>query len=282
MSQDKDEVSQRQVLERVARRRPVRPAGAGRRHGTGAWPAGDFDYEAGGGVGYAAAPPHRPADRGARARRARRRGDGAQRRRGRGLLRAGGSLCGRGRAVGGDARAALDARRRRRSPRRCRSTTTASTRRWPRSRSTSGATRTRGLGELRRVARGPVVILTFDPAAIRRFWLGEYVPGDARGRGAPLPGARDARRRVVTGADPARLRGRLHRGLLRPARGPARPGGPALAVGVGLRRERRARARAAARRDLASGAWDARHGHLRTQPSFDGSLRLVVRDVAPQ
>ena len=28
--------------------------------------------------------------------------------------------------------------------------------------------------------------------------------------------------------------------------------------------------------DLASGAWDARHGHLRTQPSFDGSLRLVV------
>jgi hypothetical protein len=28
--------------------------------------------------------------------------------------------------------------------------------------------------------------------------------------------------------------------------------------------------------DLASGAWDSRHGHLRTQPSFDGSLRLVV------
>ena len=26
----------------------------------------------------------------------------------------------------------------------------------------------------------------------------------------------------------------------------------------------------------ASGAWDARHGHLRAQPSFDGSLRLVV------
>jgi hypothetical protein len=30
------------------------------------------------------------------------------------------------------------------------------------------------------------------------------------------------------------------------------------------------------RADLADGTWDARHGHLRTQPSFDGPLRLVV------
>jgi hypothetical protein len=30
------------------------------------------------------------------------------------------------------------------------------------------------------------------------------------------------------------------------------------------------------RRDLDPGAWEARHGHLRTQPSFDGSLRLLV------
>jgi hypothetical protein len=28
--------------------------------------------------------------------------------------------------------------------------------------------------------------------------------------------------------------------------------------------------------DLASGAWDARFGHLRTQAFFEGSLRLVV------
>ncbi|MEA2139322.1 MAG: hypothetical protein QOG56_2472, partial [Solirubrobacteraceae bacterium] len=28
--------------------------------------------------------------------------------------------------------------------------------------------------------------------------------------------------------------------------------------------------------DLASGAWDAEHGHLREQGSFDGSLRMVV------
>ena len=34
----------------------------------------------------------------------------------------------------------------------------------------------RGLRELRRVARGPVVILSFDDDAIRRFWLHDYLP----------------------------------------------------------------------------------------------------------
>jgi hypothetical protein len=29
-------------------------------------------------------------------------------------------------------------------------------------------------------------------------------------------------------------------------------------------------------RDLADGTWDERYGQLRTQPSFDGSLILVV------
>lgn len=30
------------------------------------------------------------------------------------------------------------------------------------------------------------------------------------------------------------------------------------------------------RRDLESGEWDRRHGHLRSQAEFDGSLRLLV------
>src|SRR3954469_4122127 len=34
----------------------------------------------------------------------------------------------------------------------------------------------RGLAELRRVARGPVVVLTFDGDALDRFWLAEYAP----------------------------------------------------------------------------------------------------------
>lgn len=34
----------------------------------------------------------------------------------------------------------------------------------------------RGLSEMRRVARGPVVVLTFDGDALDRFWLADYVP----------------------------------------------------------------------------------------------------------
>lgn len=34
----------------------------------------------------------------------------------------------------------------------------------------------RGLVELRRVTRGPVVILSCDPTALDRFWLNDYAP----------------------------------------------------------------------------------------------------------
>ena len=34
--------------------------------------------------------------------------------------------------------------------------------------------------------------------------------------------------------------------------------------------------RAALAADLASGAWDERYGHLRTQPEFHGATRLIV------
>src|SRR6202167_1627017 len=34
-----------------------------------------------------------------------------------------------------------------------------------------------GLREMRRVTRGPVVVLTGDPEALDRFWMNEYAPG---------------------------------------------------------------------------------------------------------
>jgi hypothetical protein len=36
------------------------------------------------------------------------------------------------------------------------------------------------------------------------------------------------------------------------------------------------RATEAVRRDLQSGAWDRRHGHLRDAPAFDAGLRLIT------
>ena len=97
-----------------------------------------------------------------------------------------------------------------------------------------------GLRELRRVSRGPVVILTFDATAIAEFWLGEYVPevieAEAR-RYQPLDHiAAVLGGDVTVSAGPARprLRRRVRRGVLRPARGAAGSDRPALAVGVGL------------------------------------------------
>ena len=46
------------------------------------------------------------------------------------------------------------------------------------------ADRSAGLREMRRVTRGAVVILTFDPDAFDRFWLFEYA---ARARGDRTP-----------------------------------------------------------------------------------------------
>ena len=82
-----------------------------------------------------------------------------------------------------------------------------------------------GLRELRRVSRGPVVILTFDGDALARLLAGRVRARGDRDRAPPLPRDRARRRRARrrrdgdAGADPDRLRRRLRRGLLRPAGG---------------------------------------------------------------
>ena len=129
----------------------------------------------------------------------------------------------------------------------------------------------RGLRELRRVARGPVVILTFDPAAIRRFWLAEYVPemieAEARRYPAPSPASGSVPIPLDCGDGFIEAFYGRPEALLDPE---VRRSQSAWAFGSPPRGLERLRS------DLESGAWDARHGHLRTQPFFDGSLRLVV------
>ena len=227
-------------------------------------PAGDFDYEAGGGVGYAR---RRRTDPRIAAYVHAALGDA------RTVLNVGagaGSYEPEDRyVIAVEPSAAMRAqrstpRRRSASPRRSRSTTTASTRRWRRSRSTSGATRRAACASCGAWRVAAVVILTFDPDAIRRFWLAEYVPGDDRGRGAPLSGARP-RGEVTPVPIPLDCEDGFIEAFYGRPEALARPGGPALAVGVGVRRRTR-RGLERLRPSLESGAWDARHGHLRTQP----------------
>src|SRR6185503_13165901 len=45
----------------------------------------------------------------------------------------------------------------------------------------------RGLRELRRVSRGPVVVLTFDPDQLDRLWLADYLPELIAGERSRFP-----------------------------------------------------------------------------------------------
>lgn len=140
-----------------------------------------------------------------------------------------------------------------------------------------------GLRELRRVARGPVAVLTFDPAAITQAWFAAYAPeiAAADGRRMPTPDAiadlLGGHTEITTVPIPLDCTdgfaeayyGRPERLLEEPVRR-AQSGWAFLPDGA----EDRAVARLTA--DLADGTWDLRYGHLRAQTSYEGSLRLVV------
>ncbi len=145
-----------------------------------------------------------------------------------------------------------------------------------------------GLAELRRVSRGPVLVLTCDPALLDRFWLIDY---------APAAVATEARRYPT----PARILEGLGGGRVDPLPIPldcvdgfseAYSGRPEALLDPGARLansawsfvdEDEAQASVARlRAALDSGEWDARHGALRTQPSFEGSLVLVVGEEATE
>ncbi|MEU8773746.1 methyltransferase domain-containing protein [Streptomyces sp. NPDC048606] len=144
-----------------------------------------------------------------------------------------------------------------------------------------------GLREMRRVTRGPVVVLTRDPKLVRDFWLGAYAPEvlDVEARRHPpveeVAAALGGTATVLSVPIPLDCTDDFDEAyygrpelLLDPA---ARRAGSAWSfVDDGVRE----RFDASLRRDLASGAWDARHGRLRTRPSYDGSL-VLVRSTLP-
>jgi len=141
-----------------------------------------------------------------------------------------------------------------------------------------------GLAELRRVARGPVVVFTFDLADLPEWqqdYLAEMVTLERPRFGSPDDVARDLGGRTHVEAIPTpgdctdgffEAFWRRPELLLDPAVRSAQSAWALLAPGV----EERIVARLAT--DLASGAWDRRFGHLRDQDEIAGSLRLVISD----
>jgi SAM-dependent methyltransferase len=141
----------------------------------------------------------------------------------------------------------------------------------------------RGLRELRRVTRGPIAVLTFEAEAVRRYWLMDFVPEVLTAEAAryleleriaeilggsteiiPIPIPFDCTDGFVeafygrpeTLLDPNVRRAQSAWSLITPE-----------AHEQGVERLRSA---------LESGEWDRRLGKLRSEPFYEGSLRLII------
>jgi SAM-dependent methyltransferase len=140
-----------------------------------------------------------------------------------------------------------------------------------------------GLGEMRRVTKGPVVILSCDPLLVQRFWLNDYAPDVL---------AAEARRYPPLDRMGKLLGGRID---VLPVPIPlscsdgfneAYYGRPEQFLDDGARLACSAWSFVSPtvaagyidhlHRDLKSGSWDRQYGHLRTHAEFEGSLRLIV------
>jgi SAM-dependent methyltransferase len=143
-----------------------------------------------------------------------------------------------------------------------------------------------GLAELRRVARGPVVIFTFELdylpawqlAFLREAVATELPRFPAIDDVAAALGGRTRVERIPTPGDCTdgffEAFWRRPEALLDPAVRSAQSVWALLEPGVEQRIvERLADA-------LDSGAWDAEHGHLREQEELQGALRLVISEAA--
>jgi SAM-dependent methyltransferase len=144
--------------------------------------------------------------------------------------------------------------------------------------------RAAGLREMRRVSRRQVVFF-YEPRQSHAYWALEYFPG-----AVDLPFERDA-----PGEDD--LRAALSVREVRPVLVPAdcrdgfgaaywaRPEAyldPAVHAGMSwlalLPADVLRRGTERLRRDLESGEWDRRHGHLRSQALYDGGYRLAIAE----
>ncbi len=141
-----------------------------------------------------------------------------------------------------------------------------------------------GVRELRRVARGPVVIVTFDAQVSGAMWLmADYLPEVAALDRKIFPpmaqiaewlGGRTEVEALELGRDtPDWMLGAF---WAHPER-VLDPGARAATSGFARMPEAVvARVVGAVSEDLRSGEWDRRHGRLRELSSYDAGLRLVV------
>jgi SAM-dependent methyltransferase len=141
----------------------------------------------------------------------------------------------------------------------------------------------RGLAEMRRVSRGPVVILTFAPQVPEPWWQPVYVPELYEVEAQRMPDLDRVARalgghvEVDTVPIPADcIDGFGQAFFARPERTLEPEVRRAMSAWSFLTPEVVSRYERELGDDLASGAWDERWGSFRTLASFDAGLRLVI------
>jgi SAM-dependent methyltransferase len=137
----------------------------------------------------------------------------------------------------------------------------------------------KGLAEMRRVSRGPVVLFTFDPA-FRACWLTDYFPEIVTMDDGQMPKMADYKRWMgdVT-ISPVPIPHDCTDGFLYSYwRRPRAYLDPIIRKGIStfwkMQDVEAGLARLAA--DLDSGAWDARHGDVLWLEELDAGYRLIV------
>jgi SAM-dependent methyltransferase len=143
--------------------------------------------------------------------------------------------------------------------------------------------RAKGLAEMRRVTRGPIVIMTFDPQPPQHWWLMDYAPEvfEIESRRMPPISSLVAELGGIAEIIPIPVPADCVDGFAQ-----AFFARPEKLLDPEVRRATSAwsfvpdsvvdRFEAALGSDLASGDWDASYGSFRTLPELDAGLRLVV------
>jgi SAM-dependent methyltransferase len=140
-----------------------------------------------------------------------------------------------------------------------------------------------GLTEMRRVTRGPVLVLSCDPSLVQRFWLNDYcakVLAIEASRYPPLGTVADALGgtvEVVAVPIPLKCTDGFNEAYYGRPEQLLRPEARRACSGWSFVDESETRRFSSALEgDLSSGRWDAQYGSLRTQPFLEGSLRLII------
>jgi SAM-dependent methyltransferase len=140
-----------------------------------------------------------------------------------------------------------------------------------------------GLAEIRRVTRGPIVVMAGDADQFRRFWLNDYAPEVIAVEVRRFPSIATIVEALGAGVEiiDVPIPFRCSDGFLEAYYGrpeclldPGAQGACSAWSFVDQTVEERFVKELS--RDLDDGSWDAKYGYLRVQPEFHGSLKLII------